>query len=1050
MSMLSVDAFDGASPVQNMYRIMFQDHPQPMWVYDADTLAFLAVNEAAVRRYGYSRAEFLRLNIRNIRPEEDIDAFHTLFKTPFPATVNHGVWRHRTKSGSIIDTEVMSAATTFSGRAARMVLAQDVTIQLRAERLQARALATIEAIVEASPLAIVGMDAAHHVTIWNPAAELLFGWRRDEVLDRPLPYLPTGHEQQFQHIDQELATGNKVVGVETKRVRKDGATVDVLLSITALPAEDGGAPGAVALFVDISARKLAEEWTLTALSAADTERRRLEAVLEALPVGVCIANLDGVLTQANSESCRIWGSSISHPTSFAELTKNKAWQADSGEALAPGDWAVARLLRGDRVDQSEVLEIERADGTHGFVLNSVAPIIGVDGSMAGVVNVNVDVTAQREATRERERLLSNLEWERQRLATLFQQAPAFIAVLRGPDHIFELANDAYMELVGDRRAIIGKPAAEALPEIVEQGFARVLDEVYATGKAFTANRMRVWLHRIPGGVPEERFLNFVYRAMEEVDGTRSGILVHGVDVTEHVRAGESLAQSEERYRTLVELSPDGIVIHADGIIVFANAAAARMARAQRSGDLVGRPAMDFVTPESRSVVAERWAAMAAGGDAPAMEQQWRRLDGRTTYVEVTSTPLHFDNQPAIQTIFRDVTERRNLEEQLRQSQKMEAVGRLAGGVAHDFNNMLTVIKANAEFLLGESVPGDERYRDALEIRKAAERAAALTRQLLAFSRKQILKPQLLDMNEIVSGILPMVSRLVGEDVLIEHHLAAGELLAMADPGQIEQVILNLIVNARDAMKHGGCLTIETAAVDRLPPNCDTGPDERRGPYVLLAIRDTGIGMNTDVQARAFEPFFTTKAVGEGTGLGLSTVYGIVKQSAGHVTVTSAPGAGTTISVYLPRADERGVERAKPRAPVVLQPAATGTVLLVEDEDSVRAVVQRALSSCGYTVLAANGGHEALSILEQHGDDIELVLTDMIMPYMTGRALVDTVHATHPNMPALYMSGYTDAEIVQRGVLDPGVSFLQKPFTPDAVCEAVRAALAAAGRTSDHG
>jgi two-component system, cell cycle sensor histidine kinase and response regulator CckA len=390
-------------------------------------------------------------------------------------------------------------------------------------------------------------------------------------------------------------------------------------------------------------------------------------------------------------------------------------------------------------------------------------------------------------------------------------------------------------------------------------------------------------------------------------------------------------------------------------------------------------------------------------------------------------------------IVEDVTERRALEEQLRQSQKMEAVGRLAGGVAHDFNNLLTVIKGYSELLLDELKESESQREEVEEIRKAADRAAMLTRQLLAFSRQQVLAPKVLDMNSIVSEMDKLLRRLLGEDIGLFTSLEPALGRVKADPGQIEQVIMNLAVNARDAMPRGGKLTIETANAELDETYAHEHVGAKAGSFVMLAVSDNGQGMTEQVRERVFEPFFTTKEMGKGTGLGLSTVYGIVKQSDGYVWVYSEPGVGTSFKVYLPRVDAPIEAAAK--KPTTTELNGTETVLLVEDEDGVRALVRQVLQKRGYTVLEARSGKDALLECERQQGKIDLLLTDVVLEQMSGRELAEKLSPLRPEMKVLYISGYTDDAIVHHGVLTAGKAFLQKPFTTEALARKIRSVLA---------
>jgi PAS domain S-box-containing protein len=424
----------------------------------------------------------------------------------------------------------------------------------------------------------------------------------------------------------------------------------------------------------------------------------------------------------------------------------------------------------------------------------------------------------------------------------------------------------------------------------------------------------------------------------------------------------------------------------------------------------------------------------------------RTKDGRLVTVEVSVNPIldEFGKILGFLAIQRDVTEQKQLQEQLRQAQKMEAVGRLAGGVAHDFNNLLTVISGHTDLLLGSMQTDNPAYGQLQEIRRAAARAASLTRQLLAFSRRQVLVPQVLDLNTVVAGMEPMLRRLIGEDIELGTALQPHLGRVKADPGQIEQVLLNLAVNSRDAMPKGGGITIETRNADLDEEYARRHLTVVPGRYVMLALSDTGCGMDPETLSHVFEPFFTTKGPEQGTGLGLATVYGIVKQSGGYIWAYSEVGVGTTFRVYLPRVDAP-LDAARPEE---TEDVAGGTeiILAVEDDPAVRALVQSVLGAKGYQVLPARSGEDALCVAEQHRGPIHLLLTDVVMPGTGGRELAEQLRPFHREMRVLFMSGYTDNAIVHHGVLDASVNFLQKPFTPQTLARKVRSVLDAARPT----
>jgi PAS domain S-box-containing protein len=377
------------------------------------------------------------------------------------------------------------------------------------------------------------------------------------------------------------------------------------------------------------------------------------------------------------------------------------------------------------------------------------------------------------------------------------------------------------------------------------------------------------------------------------------------------------------------------------------------------------------------------------------------------------------------------------QQQLHHAQRMEGIGKLAGGIAHDFNNLLTAILGFTELAANSLPPEEPVQRHLHTIQSAAERAATLTSQLLAFARKQVIVPRVLDINVLIGDIDTMLQRLIGEDIELVSLPQPDAGRVKVDPGQFGQVLINLVVNACDAMPAGGRLTIETAAVtldeDDAHPHEGVAP----GDYVLMTVRDTGTGMTEEVQAHLFEPFYTTKPQGKGTGLGLATCYGIVRQNGGHIQVDSASGAGTTVRIYLPRVEEARPCRHGKSVQLPSLPQATGTILLVEDEALVRDIGTQALRLQGYTVLAAEDGEEALQVLRQHPGEIDLVVTDLVMPVMGGRELADRLHKTHPHLKVLFISGYTDDTIVRRGILEPGAAFIQKPFTPTDLARKVR-------------
>ena len=491
----------------------------------------------------------------------------------------------------------------------------------------------------------------------------------------------------------------------------------------------------------------------------------------------------------------------------------------------------------------------------------------------------------------------------------------------------------------------------------------------------------------------------------------------------------------------VEQAGDCVVIcDRDGTIKYVNSAFEKLTGYSREEAIGKTPRLIKSGEHAESFYAELWKIILSGRVFRSVFIN-RKKNGVVYYEDKTISPLKDSegNITAFVSVGRDNTERRTLEERLRQAQKMEAVGRLAGGVAHDFNNLLMVIRGYTELLLGRLDPSTPLRRNIEEIQKAADRATSLTRQLLAFSRQQVLEPKVLDLNAVVAGVEKMLRRLIGEDIEVVTALASELGQVKVDPSQIEQIILNLAVNARDAMPQGGALTIETANVELAEAYARQHTSVQPGSYVLLAISDTGCGMDAGTQARIFEPFFTTKEKGKGTGLGLATVYGIVKQSGGYIWVYSEPGHGTTFKIYLPRVAEATPVQEVGQA-FSPPPAGSETILLVEDEDGVRKLGREFLESTGYTVLEAQNGAEAIQVANRHMGLIHLMVTDVVMPQMSGRELAHRLAPVRPEMKVLYMSGYTDNAVVRRGILDRGTAFLQKPFPLSGLARKVREVL----------
>ncbi|HEV2752175.1 MAG TPA: ATP-binding protein [Gemmatimonadales bacterium] len=510
---------------------------------------------------------------------------------------------------------------------------------------------------------------------------------------------------------------------------------------------------------------------------------------------------------------------------------------------------------------------------------------------------------------------------------------------------------------------------------------------------------------------------------------------------ERKRAETSLQAQQRVLRQVIDANPSLIFVKDwDGRFTLVNQAVADI-YGSTVDDLLGKSDADFNPNRAEVEHFLRDDREVMASQRPKLIPEEPVTDARqgvTRWFQTVKVPLIAADGTSrhVLGVATEITQRKALETQLLQAHKMEAIGRLAGGLAHDFNNLLTAMLGSADLLLEILGPDHPGREDVDAVREAALRAAELTRQLLAFSRQQVLTPRVLDVNTLVAGVERILRRLIGEDITLQTALAPAIGAVRADPNQLEQVILNLAVNARDAMPHGGTLTIETANVELDHAYAREHAPVTPGRYVLLAVSDTGSGMDVQTKARIFEPFFTTKERGKGTGLGLSTAYGIVKQSGGYIWVYSEPGQGTTFKIYLPRI-EAEVETAPPAQTPTASLRGGETLLVVEDHPDVRRLTKKVLEARGYTVLVAAEGSEALRLAAQHAGPIDLLVTDVVMPGMSGREAALLLTAQRPDLKVLYLSGYADETIVRHGVLEPGLAFLQKPFAPDVLARKVR-------------
>ena len=698
---------------------------------------------------------------------------------------------------------------------------------------------------------------------------------------------------------------------------------------------------------------------------------------------------------------------------------------------------------------------------------SYSAVREADGGVGGILCIVSETTARVHAQQQ-------IADERERLAQLFQQAPSFMALLEGPAHVFGFVNHAYQQLIG-HRDILGHPLAEALPEVIGQGIVDLLNHVYATGEAYTGKAIPVALQRLPGAQPESRILDFVYQPIKNASGDITGIFVEGFDVTDIARAEAELRASEIKFRSFAQAIPNHYwTAPSDGRLDWFNDQVYAYS-GMNPGELDGESWTAMIHPEDLPEARQRWQSALKSGEIYEAEFRLKRRDGTWRWHIARAVPIfdegeitrwvgtHTDiqDQKEVATALADINailesrvEERTrqlleAEEALRQSQKMEAVGQLTGGLAHDFNNLLQGITGALDRVQSRLAQGrlgdvDRFVKAAIE---SANRAASLTHRLLAFSRQQTLAPCPADMNQLISSMDDLVRRTMGPMIEVEVVCAGGLWPAKVDVSQLESALLNLCINARDAMPSGGHLTIETAnkwfderaaQLRELPP----------GQYVSLCVTDTGSGMTPEVMARAFDPFFTTKPLGRGTGLGLSMIYGFVRQSGGQVRIYSEAGHGTTICLYLPRY----LGELDKQVEAVDDPIDQGfgeTVLIVDDEATVRLLVSDVLTENSYHILEATDGPSAMKLLESDRR-IDLLITDVGLPGgMNGRQLADAARVRRSQLKILFITGYAENAAIKNGLLEPGMAVLAKPFAMSALGSKIREMLEVAPGINDR-
>ncbi len=897
---------------EKQYRLLFHSNPNPMWVFDLETLNFLEVNEAAIQHYGYSREEFLAMTIMDIRPPEKGGQS----KAAIVSSAGRGlVWRHRRKNGSLIDVEVVWSPMAFRNRFAALTMVTDVTDQRRVEHrntIFSKLSHRLSSVTTAPEAAMIICEAADGLFKWDDFALDLYFAERDEVFS--LLNITT---VEGQRVEIPPALQPKAANALIRRVVNRGAEL---------------------------------------LSATEAKDHSSATMLAPVLKGTQVI---GVLLVQNHV-----------PGSYAQ-----------------NDLEVLQTL----ADQcSGALERVRAEG--------------------------------------------QLRQTEQRFRDLFENSPdaIFVEDLAGKILDVNLAGCVLHGLT--REQLIGRNAVEDLLPAERRTDARGKFQKLAAEKLSWVEDESV--------TADGRVIPVEVRAGRVEYNGHPALLLHVRDITQRRSAESALQSSEMLFSSVWVNSVDGMrLTDENGVVIAANDAFCKLVGMEASA-LEGQP-FTIVYGESENpfeMIKDHRERFRNRSARQKIERQCVLHNGQTVVLETTHSFVEVHTQrPLMLSLFRDVTAQRRLEEQFRQSQKMEAIGQLAGGVAHDFNNILTVIHGHAS-LLGMSSLDEAGARSAKQITQAAERAAGLTRQLLAFSRRQLIQPKRLDLNKTVGKMSEMLGRLLGEDVALQLNYSQIPAIVEADVGMMEQVLLNLAVNARDAMPRGGQLGIRIAIVQVDEAHVRRQPEARAGRFVCVSKSDTGCGIPQENLPRIFEPFFTTKEIGKGTGLGLATVYGIIKQHQGWIEVESTVGKGTTFRIYIPFIREAEAEAEKATTNIIVR-GGTETILLVEDERPVRELVARVLQKHGYKVWQAASGNDALGVWQEYKKEIVLLLTDLVMPgNMNGHDLAEKLRIERPGLKVIFTSGYS-ADIVGKNFkLEPNLNFLQKPYQPQTLALTVRRCL----------
>lgn len=989
-------------PSDDTHRIFFEHNPLPMYLHDVENMRILEVNDAAIAHYGYSREEFLSLSLLDIRPKEEHERLVKVVRDPWSGLSDAGVWIHRKKSGELLHALIHFGQFERNGRQVRLIVVHDITERVTMEKKLRDSESSNRMLIEQSIDGIFVTDNANRYVDVNGVGCRMLGYSFDEILKLTIYDVVQNFEKH--RVEPEVSRtmqGGTTVSQWSFR-RKDGS--EFLGEVRARKMEDGRVLG---ILRDITAQKAAE-------NALRTSEERFRIVVSNVPDFIIMFDREGRLTFINRIFPGYKMEEVIGSSSYNFM--DPAYHDIHREAL--------RVVFEEGQSYSYEVQARGTPGEWRWYLNRITPLKENSVTIAAI-QIATDITERRrseEALRESEA----------RFRAVVESVPGSILLL-DRELCIRFINAALPGL--SRDDAVGRPATEFVIEKFRDAYRNLVLRTIDAGESGALELMT------QSGATEGRWVEMRTTPLVK-SGSETQALVIAIDIDGRKRAEAQLRESRDFIERFARTAP--YVIYVFDIekqqTVWVNRLFTDdLGYPKELAESWGDSALPKLLHPEDILQMPGWIARwPKTPDGVVLQTEYRLKHSNGSWRNFLGRDVVFMRNAAggVKQIIgsvEDITERKQLEDQLRQSQKLDSIGRLAGGIAHDFNNLLTSILGHLELAEGH-LPADSRALADLEvIRIAAERSAELTSQLLSFARKQITQPRLVNLNELMQETQRLLLRVIGEN--IEMHAVPFPNLGLAkiDPGQLTQVLINLAVNARDAMPGGGKLLIETGHATIIAR--DATDELIAGEYITLAVTDTGTGMSPEVLRHIFEPFFTTKDIGRGTGLGLATCYGIIKQALGHIVVKTEVGMGSTFTIYLPRAD--GTNSQLPAIPQLANASGTETILVVEDDEMLRSLATRFLSAQGYTVIAAANGPKALDLVKTDPRKISLLLSDVVMPGMSGTKLAGELCLARPGLRVLFMTGYTEEDMSGFDTALGATGVLNKPFSLPVLGKTIR-------------